>query len=82
MHTFVSMKGSVCRVCVDVRLSRKGATKRLVVALCELIQERRPAGSRFQACMKRDHAWRAICAQTDAEQPGRWRASIDPELKQ
>src|SRR5580700_1777376 len=46
------------------------------------VKERRPAGSKLQACVKRDHAWRAICAQTDAEQPGRWRAGIDPELGQ
>ena len=29
MHTFVSRRGSVCRVCIDVRLSRKCARKDL-----------------------------------------------------
>ena len=39
MHTFVSRRGSVCRVCIDVRLSRKCARKDLVIG-----SECRPPG--------------------------------------
>ena len=49
-----------------------GKVNQLFVDLSELIQQGRPADSKLQACMNRDHAWRAIGAQAHAEQ-SRWR---------
>jgi hypothetical protein len=42
----------------------RGRSARSVVSQSEF--------SKFQARVKRDHAWRTIGAQTDAEQAGRW----------
>ena len=73
------------KVVKSLMRSLDGREQESLSRLCRKLRDRDVASLKLQAQLKRDHAWRAVAAQPDAEQASRRRSRVskraEPSLR-